>query len=271
MQDHIEIAFTDIQPEQQELLVALLSEAGFEGFEEGDRQLKAFIPQKEYNRQILHELAFKYQLQFTESIIAAQNWNSTWEANFPPVIVDDFVVIRADFHPPVPSVEQEIVITPKMSFGTGHHATTYMMVQQMRRLSFTGRQVFDFGTGTGILAILAERLGAAAVDAIDNDDWSIANAAENFERNHCQNITLRNADAPEPGKQYDIILANINKNVILAHLPVLAPQLVPGGTLLLSGLLPEDENEIKEAAASYSLRFIEKQERNNWICLRFNR
>lgn len=271
MNNYVQLVFKDIQPEQQEVLVAHLAEAGFEGFEESDKELKAFIPEKNYDKQLLHELLFKYQLQYTEQMIPEQNWNRSWESNFQPVLVDDFVAIRADFHEPIKGVEHEIIITPKMSFGTGHHATTHMMVQQMRSIDIAGKRVFDFGTGTGILAILAERLGAATVAAIDNDDWSIANAAENFARNHCSRISLGKADLLPEKDQYDIILANINKNVILDNFSSLVDHLSPAGILLLSGLLAEDEKDIQDKAAGHDLRAKGKWERNNWICLRFNR
>ncbi len=136
---------------------------------------------------MLNDLTSSLQLSFSKTIIEETNWNQVWESNFDPVIVDDFVAVRAHFHEPIKNVQHEIVITPKMSFGTGHHATTYMMMQQMRELDFAGKNVFDFGTGTGVLAILAEKLGAQKVIAIDNDDWSIENADENVKRNNCTN------------------------------------------------------------------------------------
>jgi len=270
MTDHIQITFTNLQPEQQELLIAQLSEAGFEGFEQNETELKAFIPEKSYDKMLLHELAYKYQLSFSEQLIPAQNWNAVWESNFQPLVVDDLVAIRADFHEPVTGVRHEIVITPKMSFGTGHHATTFMMMQQMREIDFRGKTVFDFGTGTGILAILAEKLGALSVFAVDIDEWSVANAAENFERNNCKKIKLLKAETLPHTDKFDIILANINKNVILDNFDSLADRLQPGAILLLSGLLPEDEIEITQKAATYKLRKANSRERSNWICLSFN-
>jgi ribosomal protein L11 methyltransferase len=244
MPGHIQITFPNLQPEQQELLIAHLFEAGFEGFEQNENDLKAFIPQEAYDKKLLEELTFKYHLIFSEQIIPEQNWNAKWESGFQPVIVDDFVAIRADFHKQIPGIKHEIIITPKMSFGTGHHATTYMMVQRMKQIDFNGKTVFDFGTGTGILAILAEKLGAIEVVAIDNDDWSITNAAENFERNKCGKIKLGKDDSPHGDKRFDIILANINKNVILEHFALLIKQLKTKGILLLSGLLEKDEKDI---------------------------
>ena len=161
------------------------------------------------------------------------------------------------------------MITPKMSFGTGHHATTFMMIQQMREIDFTGKTVFDFGTGTGILAILAEKLGASKIVAVDYDEWSIANAEENLVRNKCSKVGLKKADTAAGEEQYDIILANINKNVILDNFSSLVKKLSHPGILLFSGLLEGDENDITTAASKSALRFSVKSSRNNWIALRF--
>lgn len=272
MGNHIAITFAAIQPEQQELVIANLADAGYEGFEEKETELKAFVSESAFEPSLLKELAFKYQLTYTVQTIAAQNWNAVWESNFQPVIVDDFVAVRAHFHEAAKGVEHEIVITPKMSFGTGHHATTFMMMQQMRGIDFKNKKVFDFGTGTGVLAILAEKLGAKKILAVDNDDWSIENAAENFSRNSCAAIELRKVDtAFAVGELFDIILANINKNVILDNMGVLARQVVPGGTLLFSGLLKEDERDIIASAEKQMLVFAGSVEKDNWLCLRFIR
>jgi ribosomal protein L11 methyltransferase len=270
MPNHIEIKFTTLLPEQYELLIAHLAEAGFVGFEETGTELKAFIPEKSYDKGLLQELAFKYQLPFTEKIIPEQNWNATWESAFQPVVIDDFVTIRADFHKPAMHTRFEIIITPKMSFGTGHHATTYMMVHQMRDIDIKNKKVFDFGTGTGILAILAEKMGAAEITAIDNDEWSICNAEENIERNQCRKIILHKAASMTANVQYDIILANINRNVITECFASFAAYLRPGGVLLLSGLLAEDEQEIHRLAASCNLVLSAKMEQNHWILLKFS-
>jgi ribosomal protein L11 methyltransferase len=269
LNNHIQITFPNIQPEQQEWLIAHLSEIGYEGFEENSNELKAFIGEKDFDRELLKEIAFKYQLSFTENIIPAQNWNAVWESNFQPVLVDDFVMVRAHFHPPASGVEQEIVITPKMSFGTGHHATTWMMMRQMRSIDFTGKSVFDFGTGTGVLAILAAKLGAASVVAVDIDEWSITNGQENISRNNVGSIDLHQADSAEGESSFDIILANINRNVILDNLLILSGRLNKGGILLLSGLLKEDEEVVRPACESHSLVFESREVRDNWICIKF--
>ena len=157
-----------------------------------------------------------------------------------------------------------------MSFGTGHHATTFMMIEQMRQLEFAGKDVLDFGTGTGVLAILAEQRGADRVIAIDNDNWSIENASENIERNNCRKISLQKADTPPPGQSFDIILANINKNVIIENFQILASSINAGGAILLSGLLKEDEDVIFRKSIEYSLPIIQTTVRDNWLSLRLS-
>ena len=152
---HIQVTFNHILPEQQDWVIAHLAEAGYEGFEQSDRELNAFIPETSFDKHYLKELAFKYQLSYVVDTIPAQNWNAVWESNFQPIVVEDFVGVRAAFHATMKGVVHEVVITPKMSFGTGHHATTWMMMRQMKEVDFNNKVVFDFGTGTGVLAILA--------------------------------------------------------------------------------------------------------------------
>jgi ribosomal protein L11 methyltransferase len=271
MGDHVQVTFTGIQPEQQEWVIAHLAEAGYDGFEEGTLELKAFIPEFRFDKHYLKELAFKYQLTYYEHNIPERNWNDVWESAFHPVIVEDFVAVRADFHAPSTGIEHEIVITPKMSFGTGHHATTYMMIKEMRSIDFNSKKIFDFGTGTGVLAVLAEKLGASAVVAADIDEWSIANAMENFAKNKCSHITLYKTDAPPAGDTFDIILANINRNVLLDNMELMSKGLNRGGVLLLSGIIREDEQSICDAAEEKMLVLAGKVERDNWLCLKFVR
>lgn len=253
-------------PHQQEELIALLDEHHPSGFEQTDETLNAYFEEQHFEKETVLPILEGYQYTSTE--IEEQNWNALWEQNFQPVVVDDFCAVRAHFHAPVNGVAYEIVITPKMSFGTGHHATTYMMMQQMRNIDFRGKQVFDFGTGTGILAILAEKLGAAKITGIDVDEWSIENARENFERNGCTNCTVTQG-SQLPDETYDIILANINRNVILAYMEQLVGKSRTGGIVLLSGLLAADETAIGEAAVQSGLRYEYKTERQGWISLLF--
>ncbi len=252
-----------------EILIAELSEIGYDGFEEFPEYLKAYIPGAYFFENELIILLNRYNLKYSISIIKKQNWNAVWESNFEPVQVDDFVGIRAGFHPPFTNVEHEIIITPKMSFGTGHHATTYMVMQLMRELDFTNASVFDFGTGTGILAILAEKLGATKLLAVDNDDWCIENASENILINQCKYIDIQKSSSLQLNEQYEIILANINRNIILDNIQELCKALVPGGQLVLSGLLKVDETEITAACSSLGLVHKKTLDRNGWIALWF--
>jgi ribosomal protein L11 methyltransferase len=260
-----QIEITVADEKLRETLIAQLSSIGFEAFEELPEVLKAFIPSIELNRAELKLVLNGLTYQATE--IEKQNWNQVWESNFETVQVEDFVGIRASFHEPMKGVEQEIVITPKMSFGTGHHATTYLVMQAMRNLSWNGKSVFDFGTGTGILAILAEKLGAEKVLAIDNDDWCIENANENIEINRCFKIVIEKAASAEMETCFDIILANINKHIILANIPYLACSLQKGGIILLSGLLEEDESDILNACLSAGWKHQFTNKRNGWIVI----
>jgi ribosomal protein L11 methyltransferase len=270
MNEYIQIEFADITKEQSELLLAQLSDTGFSGFEETEKGLKAFIPVLDYDETVLIEIVKQQQITFNKTIIEETNWNEVWESNFDPVSVDDFVAVRAEFHQPLKGVEHEIVVTPKMSFGTGHHATTVMMIREMRQIDFSNKTVFDFGTGTGVLAILAEKLGAKRIVAIDNDDWSIENAGENIRKNNCSLVELKKAGTAKMDSSFDIILANINKNVILENFHHMVKQLLPGGVLLISGLLQEDRDDIFHKNNEYSLQLIQTTVGANWLCLKFS-
>ncbi|MBE7169963.1 MAG: 50S ribosomal protein L11 methyltransferase [Williamsia sp.] len=253
---------------ERDLLIAALAEEGFEGFEESEEMLLAFIPETDFNPESLEALVKAVPAEYTVGTIRQQNWNALWEANFDPVQVGTFCHIRAQFHPPAEGVEHEIVITPKMSFGTGHHATTYLMIETMQELDLAGKTVLDFGTGTGVLAILAEKRGADSVDAIDLDEWSIVNARENFCINQAKNIHLHQADCISLQQVYDIILANINRNVILENLSSMRSHVAADGVVLLSGLLTSDCNEVVEAAAAAGFTLTGLQERGGWIALK---
>lgn len=267
---YTEIEFENLSEESRDLIIASLEEKA-EGFEETDNALKAIFLSDQYDENLVRSVAQAYDLSFRKKEIEAQNWNALWESNFDPVVVDDFVAIRASFHQPVKNVAHEIVITPKMSFGTGHHATTHLMIRRMRQIDFRNKSVFDFGTGTGILAILAHRLGALQVTANDIDDWSIENARENFESNGAAPIKLLKSDSAELGAQFDVILANINRNVLLDNMPALAKQLNKNGLLILSGILEADQEIIKKEALSNGLKPVDMTSRSQWICLGFER
>ncbi len=265
--NYIQIQINDINAEQQELLIALLANAGFESFEETDTTLKAFIKETEFDQTVLQEVINPLNLSYTSSIIEQQNWNAQWESSFEPIVVNDFVAIRAAFHQPLKYVKHEIIITPKMSFGTGHHATTYMMIEQMEALDFTNKTVVDFGTGTAVLAILAEKMGAVAIDAIDYDEWSITNSIENAAANNCTKIILIQAETLATNNVYDIILANINLNVIMANLAAIQSVSKKGSFILLSGFIKSDEAAMLNALAANGIHLLKTVQNGEWICM----
>jgi len=268
MHDYIALSFENLSAARKEILIAQLNGIGFEGFEEGSNWLSAFIRKEDFNEAALEPILTDPEIVVSKKIIPHQNWNSEWEKNFEPVQVDDFCIIRASFHKLRENIKHDIIITPKMSFGTGHHATTYMMLQWMRKIDFENKAVLDFGTGTGILSILAEKLGASHITAIDNDDRSIENAAENIAINHCSHIILRKADNVIKGNLYDVILANINKNVLLANMNGIGQHLQVGGVVLLSGLLKGDRESIEREALNNNLKITGETEKGEWIALK---
>lgn len=258
----------------KDMMIAELADLGFDGFEETETGLFSYIDSAKFDAEVtggLADLASRHGASYTSNAIDKQNWNALWESNFEPVLVDDFVGVRANFHEPFNGqVEHDIIITPKMSFGTGHHGTTYSVMQLMRGIDFKGQFVFDFGTGTGLLAILAHKLGASYVLGVDNDDWCIENASENIVVNNTQNIEIQKVNDANLNKKFTIIIANINKNIILDNLAFLADATVPGGVVLLSGLLVEDEPEIEAACAALGWKHQETRTRNNWIALHYS-
>lgn len=271
MEKHIEVHFLNVNASLQEIFIAQLADAGYEGFEQGLDFLKAFIAETNFNESVLHEIANPITYSMQVRTVEPQNWNEEWERSFTPVIIEDFCAIRASFHPPVPNVEHQIIITPKMSFGTGHHATTSQVIQLMGKINFQNKDVFDFGTGTGVLAILAEKLGARDVLAIDNDAWSIRNAQENIEANLCHKITLQPGEGTPTNRNFDVILANINRHVITQELSRMAKQLRKGGVLVLSGLLKEDQPFLLGIASNEQLIVQLQSEKHEWIALSFTK
>ncbi|MEP7142421.1 MAG: 50S ribosomal protein L11 methyltransferase [Ferruginibacter sp.] len=264
--NYLQFDFEIENPEQMGKLVALLAEQGFEGFEEGEDSLDAFIPEHNFNEDEFSRVIDLFSsVSYTKTIVENINWNKKWEQDFTPVLVDDFVAIRAGFHQPVKNVAHEIIITPKMSFGTGHHATTWLVIREMKKLDFRGSSVLDFGTGTGVLAILARKLGAQKVLAIDYDEWSIANANENIGQNGCTNIRVEQLDAIPLNEQFNIILANINLNVIISNLSSIVISSLTGAFILLSGFLKEDEKVLVMAAEEAGLKYLSTLQRGDWI------
>lgn len=268
MENFTHLIIENLNRALSDLLIAQLSGLGFEGFEEEEKSLSAYIEEQKLNKKEVETLLNQYKLPYSIESIAPTNWNRVWEESFQPVCIGNFVAVRANFHPAFKNVEHEIIITPKMSFGTGHHATTYLMMQAMKDVNLKNKSVLDFGTGTGILAILAEKLGASTITAIDIDDWSIENAAENSTENGCSKITLVQQDDCKTEKLFDIILANINKNVILENFDNLVTQLKPAGILLLSGLLVSDEKDILSEMKRLNVDHIKTETREKWIMIK---
>jgi ribosomal protein L11 methyltransferase len=258
-QIQISVAFS----EQKERLIAELSEINFYAFEEEKNYLNAYIAEEDFNEIQLREI-LKGRFDFTKLIIEEENWNVQWESSIQPVIINDFVAVRPSFHEPLEGVKYDLVITPKMSFGTGHHATTFLMIQLMGKVNFSNKTVLDFGTGTGVLAILAEKLGAKEVIAIDNDEWSIRNATENIQANHCSRIKIELKQDLSSLPSFDIILANINLNVISHESLAMTKLLKTKGILLLSGFLIKDEIEIVNIFFEKNIIKKESLQRGDW-------
>jgi len=267
MENYIEVTIDTTKPEEQEFLIALLSDEGYDGFEETDTALKACIEQVQFNKELLEQTLKPFQLNYTQQLIAPRNWNAEWESSYQPVIVDDFAAVRAHFHQPIINVIHELIITPKMSFGTGHHATTWQMMKLMQEVDFNNKKVFDFGCGTGVLAILAEKLGASEILATDIDDWCIENTIENAAMNSCTKIKAVQSDVPPSDELFDIILANINRHILVQFMQQLSSILQPNGYLFLSGFYTDENSLLIDEAAKYQLQLITSSERHNWSSL----
>ncbi len=268
----IEITPPQYSEEKNEIIIALLSDLPFDTFEETATGVKAFMPETDWNADVeaqITELSQSFDFAFEKIFIPYQNWNTIWESNFQPIKVDDFVGLRADFHPPTEGVVFDLVINPKMAFGTGHHETTYMVMQLMRDVDFRDKKVLDYGCGTGILAILASKLGATDMEAVDIEQASYENTIENCAINETNNIqSFCGTLDVVPSSNFDIILANINRNVILYSLPDLKSRLKTGGILLISGFLKQDEQILLDATKKENFTHIETKQRGNWLSMK---
>lgn len=273
---YIEVTLT-ASPEYSEILIAELGEIGYDIFQETEQGFQAYIEEKDFSEQDLQEVLIRYQFAgefpYELKTIAKQNWNEEWEKNFEPLLIADQVSVRADFHPKPESVQYDIVITPKMSFGTGHHETTTLMIENQLTVNHVGKRVLDMGCGTGILAIMAEQLGARQVLGVDIEDWTVENARENADRNNCQTLEIRLGDAAVLAGEapFDIILANINRNVLLADMPVYSSLLQPGGPLVLSGFYTQDLEILQQKAAEHGLAYQSMRTKNNWVSAIFKK
>ena len=264
-----------VEPKElgSEILIAELGEKPFESFIETDNGFSAYIQKELRTEDILNDIYLLSSPEFTISFIVEEieqvNWNEEWEKNFEPIDVDGKCHVRAPFHPKT-NAKFDIIIEPKMSFGTGHHETTHMMIQHLLEIDITNKKTLDMGCGTSILAILAEMKGAKPIDAIDIDNWCYLNSIENAERNNCHEITVYEGDANLlKDKNYDVIIANINRNILLNDMQQYVDSLKKDGILLLSGFYTEDIPFIVASCTEKGLTFVKKFERNNWVSLKY--
>lgn len=269
--DYLEFKIKCLE-EFQEILIAELAEIGFDSFLENEDGIDAYILESEFDREKFAEVISEYQeagqISLTEGLMPKVNWNEEWEKNYDPIEVEELVYVRASFHQPKPGFKHEIVINPKMSFGTGHHATTFQMLRHQGELDHVGKRVLDVGSGTGILAIMAHLLGTRQVEAFDIDDWCVDNGNENFDLNGLSTrMGLGTIREVNPVGPFDIILANINKNVLLDELRIYAGLLEPKGFLLLSGFYTEDIEDLIEVASPLGLNLQKKSSKDNWAAL----
>ena len=273
--NYIEIKFT-IEPQTpyQEILIAELAEIGFESFEETENELLAYIQEVDFDEKRLSSLSiFKNEsvnIQYNSKLILAQNWNAVWESNYDSVLIDNQCYIRAPFHPFCPEIEFEILIEPQMSFGTAHHETTSNMISLMLKEELHGKSFLDMGCGTAVLAILAHKKGASPICAIDTDEWAYRNSIDNVVKNEANDIVVMQGNASLlKGKKFDIIFANINKNVLLADMETYSNCLNKGGILFMSGFYQNDLIDIQDKAEQYGLSYQNNIVKNNWVAAKF--
>ena len=259
-------------PSLTDLLVAELSMLSYDSFEEHQTGFSAYCKEVNFNQSILNSLVKKYQklgtISYTTEAIARVNWNTDWEKNYEPVVITDKIIIRAIFHKPQNNYKHQIVIHPKMSFGTGHHTTTSLILEAQLLINHHQKKIYDFGTGTGILSILAHQLGASEIIATDVDDWCIENAKKNFKLNNCSGKVFKGVVRDLALKdQANIIFANINKNVLLSEMPEYARLLNLDGVLVLSGFYEKDAPEICIKAEKLGFKQIQQKCKNLWIII----
>ncbi|OQX77289.1 MAG: ribosomal protein L11 methyltransferase [Bacteroidetes bacterium 4484_276] len=273
--NYTEIKITLADPSGQatrDTVIAILSQHPFESFAETANSVAAYIPQNLYNEnqilETLNEISKNIPMSWEINLIAEQNWNKTWEENYPAVTIAGKCHIRAPFHPTDPNTQFEIIIEPKMSFGTAHHETTSMMIELLMEENVAGKDVLDMGCGTGVLAILASKMGAKKVVAIDNDKWAYENSLENVARNNCTNIAVTIGDDKAIGDdKYNLILANINRNILLEQIGNYANALNAGGKIYLSGFYEKDIPLLLQKAETYNLALLKKLTKNSWAAI----
>lgn len=270
---YIEVKFS-CSEDFKEILIAELYASGFDSMMETEEGIDAYVLVEEYDAKVLNQLTAKYKeasISYSTSEFENKNWNEEWEKNYDPIVVEDKCLVRATFHKTFGNYPYEIIITPKMSFGTGHHSTTYLMLKHQMGTDHEDKRVLDAGCGTAILAVMAEKLGAKEVIAYDIDDWSIENAPENVALNDCKNIQVLGGTIATIDLQgeFDIILANINKNVLLDELEAYSTFTKSGGTVILSGFYKHDNDDLVAKGNQFGLELIGQNEKNDWSSLIF--
>ncbi len=271
----------NIEPAEpwKEIYTSLMADAGCDSFMDGEseNELLCYIPEKDYQEEVFHDLLGTPQfpevkISYSVAPMEDKDWNAAWEANYEPVLIDGRCYIRAPFHPAKPGAEYEIVIEPKMSFGTAHHATTAQMVSYLLETDVRGKAVLDMGAGTGVLAILATMKGANPVTAIDNDEWAYRNGVENAQHNHCEKLKVLLGDASLLGADhYDIILANINRNILLQDIPQYVKCMNDNALLFLSGFYEEDLPALRYCCAQNGLKYVDHKTKDKWVAARFEK
>lgn len=272
--DYQAFTLTPLGGENREIVMAELLSMGFNSFHEDENGLQAFIPEDELQHEeidvYIQEKSQAMGFTVSKERVSEQNWNAIWEKEYEPVLIANKCMIRAPFHPPILGIDYDLVIEPRMSFGTAHHETTALMIYALLDENVQGKRVLDHGCGTGVLAILASKMGAAQVDAIDHDPWAFDNARDNVVKNNCPGVNVILGDAMAiPSIGFELVLANINRNILLHDMRKLASCLLPGGILLLSGFYQQDLLSIRDSASGNALSFQGYSSKNQWVCAKF--
>jgi ribosomal protein L11 methyltransferase len=266
--NHFQITFSPISKEISDILIALLSEQNFDGFTEEENTLHAFIPESDWIEKELQDIIAPFSISYTKELVQQRNWNADWESSYDPIIVNEQVAIRATFHEPISTVAHNIIIIPKMSFGTGHHATTRMMMEYISEQNFAGKSILDYGCGTGVLAIYALHQGAKFADAIDIDEWCVENTLENIALNNATNIEVAQGDLDLVlHKKYDVILANINLYILIKQMKNFYEILNSNGQLYMSGILDTDVPNLQKCAEEAGFISTFQKQSLNWCAL----
>lgn len=275
--NHTEVSI-EINPDFTEILTAELAEIGFESFVETDEGLNAYIPAEDFSEELLNEIIAKYQnttaIACSWQTLERKNWNEEWEKSYEPIEVEDKIRVRASFHEPDTRFIHDLLITPKMSFGTGHHETTWLVMKEQLDLNHEGIDIMDVGCGTGILAILGRKLGAKAILAFDIDEWAVENTYENFSLNSvtaATEIIQGTIHDVSTDRQFGGILANINRNILLNEIPRYVQYLLPGGWLVVSGFYTADQADIENCAKENGLQVLRSNTRNQWATVVFTK